>query len=206
MYLIGTGTEKRFFFLEPNSMITDVLSRRPSVLPQTLPLQRIRESARGLFLTTGPLYLASHWRAGHSFPCLATLLTTCPWCKSCEPRHHAYFTCLLKWDITYAHRVVLELPARAVPEITELYGKIFTATRRSARAPIILEIENAPATAAAPPPQVDHRETLRTIAKVYALPDPSAYSTEKDWLIAVDARVNDPDYTPAKNEPHVQSD
>lgn len=184
-------------------MITDVLSRPPSLLPPTLPLHRIRQSARGLFLTTGPLYLASHWRAGHSFPCLATILTTCPWCTGCEPRHHAYFPCLLKWDVTNAHRVVLELPARTAPEISDLYGKLFTASRRSARAPVSIEFNNAPPNAAAPPPRLDHRETLRTIAKVYALPDPAAYQTEKEWLVAVDARANDPDYTPAKNTPAV---
>ena len=180
-------------------MITDDLSRRPSVLPPTLPLHRIRQSARGLFLTTAPLYLASHWRDGHSFPCLAKLLTHCPWCAGCEARHHAYFPCLLRCDIQKAHRVVLELPARTVPEIPDLYGKTFTLTRRSTRAPVTIEFDNAPPTAADPPPRLDHRETLRTIAKVYALPDPAAYPTEKQWLVAVDARVTDPHYTPAQN-------
>jgi hypothetical protein len=179
-------------------MITDALSRRPRLLPPTLPLHRIRQSARGIFLTTAPLYLASHWRNGHSFPCLATILPTCPWCAGCEPRHHAYFPCLLKWDISNAHRVVLELPARTIPEISDFYGKVFTATRRSTRAPVTVTFDNAPPNAAAPPPHVDHRETLRTIAKVYALPDPAAYATELEWLVAIEARANDPDYTPAK--------
>ena len=179
--------------------ITDVLSRRPPIAPPTLQLYRIRNSARGLFLSTGPLYLASHWKGGHSFPCLATILTTCPWCVACDARNHAYFPCLLKSDSTGPHRLVLELPAKTIPQMTDLYGKTFTASRRAPRAPVTIEFDNAPPNAPNPPPRVDHRETLRTIAKVYSLPDPAAYANEKDWLVAIHARVNDPDYTPARN-------
>jgi hypothetical protein len=77
---------------------------------------------------------------------------------------------------------------------------IFAATRRSKRAPVMIEIEAPRADAAAPPPRLDHRETLRTIAKVYALPDPAAYETEQKWLFAIQDRVNDPNYSPAKNQ------
>lgn len=176
--------------------ISDALAKRPRILAPTLPLSRIQNAARGLFLSNAPLYLASHWRTSRSFPCLATILTTCPWCAGCESRHHAYFPCLLKWDTTGSHRVILELPARAMPEIDDLYGKVFIATRRTPKAPVTIELDDAAAAAATPPPRVDHRETLRTIAKVYALPDPAAYATEQEWIIAVHTRANDPDYTP----------
>jgi hypothetical protein len=95
--------------------------------------------------------------------------------------------------------VVLELPASCCPPDELLYGKHFTASRRGKRCPVNVEISDRQNSEPAPPPRRDQRETLRTIAKVYALPDPAAYDTEKEWLQAVQIRADDPDYSPGKS-------
>ena len=177
--------------------ITDVLSRRPRTLPPTLPLSRVHDFARGTILVDAPLFLASHWRNGRSFPCLSTILASCPYCAGCEQRHHAYIACVLNNGGTHTMKVVLELPAKCCPPDELLYGKHFVATRRGKRCPVNVEISDRQNDEPAPPPKADPRDTLRTIAKVYALPDPAAYDTEKEWLAAVQVRASDPDNSPA---------
>jgi hypothetical protein len=179
--------------------ITDVLSRRPRTLPPTLPLSRVRDYARGTILVDAPLFLASHWRNGRSFPCLEKILPSCPYCSGCEQRHHAYVACVLNSGGTHTSIVILELSARCFPLEEHLYGKHFTASRRGKRSPVDVEISDRQSDEPAPPPRREQRETLRTIAKVYALPDPVAYDTEKEWLAAVKIRVLDPDYSPGKS-------
>ena len=96
-------------------------------------------------------------------------------------------------------KVVLELPAKCCPPDELLYGKHFVATRRGKRCPVNFEISDRQNSEAAPPLKADPRDTLRTIAKVYAMPDPAAYDTEKEWLAAVHVRVSDPDYSPGRS-------
>ena len=179
--------------------VTDALSRRPRTLPPTFPLCRVHDFARGTILVDAPLFLASHWRLGRSFPCLKSILPSCPYCAGCEQRHHAYIACVLNNGAAHTMNVVLELPAKCCPPDTSLYGKHFTATRRGKRSPVIIELSDRRDDEPAPPPRRDQCETVRTIAKVYALPDPAAYDTEMEWLLAIEARAADPDYSPGKS-------
>jgi hypothetical protein len=179
--------------------VTDALARRPQVLPPTLPLARVKQHAHGTFLAATPLYLASHWRLGRSFPCLAPLLSHCPWCAGSERRDHAYIPVLLTHVPDRRPRVLLELPPYLFTENAELYGRHFTASRRCARAPVHLEISDRGQEEPSPPPSIPRDQVLRTLAKVYALPDPALYSTEAEWTLALQIRITSPDYTPGRH-------
>jgi hypothetical protein len=181
--------------------VTDALSRRPRVLPPTLPLVRVASMARGLFLADSPLYLPSHWRLGRSFPCVAALLQHCPWCAGAERREHAYIPVLLAHTGYKPTRDLLEVPPHVFTENAGLYGKCFTASRRSKRAPLLVSIEPRPDDKPPPPPPIDAHQVLRTLAKVYALPDPAAYDTEHEWLLALQIRTDSPDYSPGRHNP-----
>jgi hypothetical protein len=181
--------------------VSDALSRRPRVLPPTLPLVRVVSFARGLFLADSPLYLASHWRLGRSFPCVAPLLQHCPWCAGAEKREHAYIPVLLAHVGYKPTRDLLELPPHVFTENTRLYGMYFNASRRSKRAPVLMTIEPRQDNIPTPPIAIDNAQVLRTLAKVYALPDPAAYETEHEWLLALQIRTDSPDYSPGRHNP-----
>jgi hypothetical protein len=179
--------------------VTDVLASRPKILPATLRLCRVNSFARGAFLTRTPLYFASHWRLGRSFPCVKTILPNCPWCAGCERRDHAYIAAVVSSGSTAWSRVILELPAHSIPERNSLYNKPFTAERRSKRSQIIVNVADDLAGDVSHPTAIPAAEILRTIAKVYSLPDPLAYPTETEWLKALQIRIEDPNYSPAKS-------
>jgi hypothetical protein len=177
----------------------DALSRRPHVLPPTLPLVRVRDSARGVFLANAPIFFGTHWRIGRSFPCMLPLLGACPWCTSSERRDHAYIPVMLGHPGSRPTRDLLELPPSAFCENPNVYGKWFIAQRRSKKAPISIEVEDRKPEQSAPPPAIAADHSLRTLAKVFSLPDPLNFQTEAEWLLAVRLRIEHPDYSPAKH-------
>jgi len=62
-----------------------------------------------------------------------------------------------------------------------------------------MTIEPRPPNVSAPPPPIGSDQVLRTLAKVYALPDPAAYETENEWLLALEIRTRSPDYSPGRH-------
>jgi len=178
--------------------LIDRLTQRPGTTPPTLPLIRVRNVARGTILSSKPLFLPSHWRSSRSFPCTAELLGSCPWCVATPRREHAYIAATLLQATTRPRTIVLELPPHTLPTPAQLYGVCYLATRRSHRAPIVVELSTRPDNAPAPPPAIATDEILRTLRKVYHLPDPAAYRTEDLWLLDLKARVEHPDYTPQR--------
>jgi hypothetical protein len=60
---------------------------------------------------------------------------------------------------------------------------------------VILEDKEKPRSLAA----VEPTELIRTLMRLYALPERDDFQTEEAWLLAVRMRVMDHDYTPARS-------
>lgn len=176
------------------------LSCVPDILPPTLPLGRVKDIAFGIFLCERPLFLGSHWRQSRSYPCTTTLLEECRWCASSARRDHAYIAVALTSSVAPSRKTVLELPAATFVTTSFLYGQRFILRRSGKRQPVTIEISSRPDEAPAPPPLRDDMCIIRTLMKVYGLPDPKSYATEHEWLLEVQVRVNHPEYSPSKSQ------
>jgi hypothetical protein len=153
-----------------------------------------------LLLTTQPLFLGSHWRLGHTWPCLRSILPACPYCASSDPRQHAYIGAQRSRNSDSSEPQVFEFSTQTwlsltngTDEIADHRGHIISATRRSKRAPVelkwldkILKI----------PRSINHDEILYTLCNVYRLPLPHGTDNANEWRLAVQLRVNCPDYRP----------
>jgi len=176
------------------------LAIRPAICPPTWPLARIKDLAMGSFLCDSPLYLGSHWRLGRSFPCTTTLLEECRWCGSSERRDHAYIGVSLNCGSSPSRRVIIELSAATFIDINFQYGQRFVAKRKHKRGNVEIEISERPLDAKAPAAKIEQFSMVRTLMKVYGLPDPYCYDNERNWILDVQTRVNHPEYTPAKSQ------
>ena len=179
------------------------LSKRPALAKRTHRLVRLNADELVVLLCHSPAYFPSHWRSGHTFPCMAPILSTCPWCKACQSRDHAYVAGVQHRVQGWTEPVVIEMPPQSLhdamerADATDLHSYIMRATRRYSRAPLHVDLKE---------PEkrhdktIDHDAILRTLCKVYALPDPDAFPTTGEWKLACELRTNHADYTPARRQ------
>jgi hypothetical protein len=187
-------------------MLEDLLHKRPPIVHRTYRLLRVHESLRGLIISHAPVYLCSHWRKGRTYPCVRTLLGDCPWCAATPQRQHAYIGIVAYTPARAPTRCILELsPASLQAAMTRAnvfdpYARPFDAQRTYKKSPVELRLLEPLKPEEPVKTPIDTNEIVRTLAKVYALPDPSDHGSEEAWLLAVRLRVNSLDYTPAKHQ------
>jgi len=128
------------------------------------------------------------------------LLDECRWCVSSARRDHAYIGVLLRCGSSPSRKVIVELSAATFIDVSFQYGQVFIARRKHKRGNVEIEISERPENSPTPMTKIDHFSILRTLMKVYGLPDPYAYNNERDWLLDVQTRVIHPEYTPAKSQ------
>jgi hypothetical protein len=179
------------------------LEPEPQCVPRTLRLIRVYDVVRGIITSHEPLYLASHWRIGRSYPCIKHVVGVCPWCKGLPRREHAYIGVTTSTKAGQLFRAIMELPPDALAaamrdvETGDLYALGFDASRRHAKAPLKIDLHDGPDRVAAVGVTTTSTDILRTLAKVYGLPDPWTFTTEEDWKHQVYLRTNDPEYSPS---------
>jgi hypothetical protein len=185
------------------NMSVESLLAPPPLAPPTLRLLRCPDRMPLWVLSETPLYMASHWRNGRSYPCTATLFNYCLWCRSHERREPAYIGVLIGTEVS---KRILEVPPRplleiikALPEGRTLLGATITPRRHSRYSPIMLDCELSSATNFKGP-RITPADILRTLAKVYGLPDPLGVDPEA-WTKAVMERVTADGYNPSTKLP-----
>jgi hypothetical protein len=181
------------------------LSTPPTLLPPTLPLIRVRDHLNAVALAPKLDYLPSHWYNSRSFPCTMPLIQTCPWCDKTPKRLHAYLPILLKPPTADAYQAILELPATAATAAYNDHQEPIlyhycTITRRHKKATPQITFGDQIKTTLMPP-MVQPLQTLRTLCKIYALPDPLNYSSHAEWSLAVKLRISQPTYSPSRSQP-----
>lgn len=188
-------------------MFDPELNERPRSVSTTLRLVRVYSKLAGIFASEAPLYIGSHWRNGRSWPCVKKLLGHCPWCKGTPRREHAYLGVIITAAPDQKYRAVIELPPDTVHTALTISGAAepfrhgFTAERPRPKAPLRLKVDSdlVPGWETLRP--TDAFEMLRTIARVYALPDPAEATARETWLLNLRLRIEDPEYSPAVRQP-----
>jgi hypothetical protein len=157
-------------------------------------------------LSEVPSYLDSHWRKSRTYPCTLQLVGACPWCDTAEKRQHAYLAGRRIEQNDQKSLCVLELPPSSLHAAmdteahSDLHGVGLIAMRpRKHATPEIKLYWPKPSERERAGP-IASTEILRTLAKVYALPDPDDMDTEA-WAWAVKARTSSPDYSPSTHQP-----
>ena len=197
--------------------MTDIdLTVKPAVRVPTYRLVRLHSQDRMLILTPHPAFLASHWRHARSFPCCQKLVGSCPWCDQCDRREHAYLGVLVPPTTMPPYRAILEAPpgplfaAMNAQNLNIVFGSTLISRRTAAKA--TPEINLLPFTGKDAEERVltrldskfhpiSQQDILRTLCKIYALPDPLEFKTTGEWKLAVKLRISSPDFTPAKHQP-----
>jgi hypothetical protein len=183
------------------------LSERPAVVPTTLRLVRCYDRLAGVVASHEPIYFGSHWRLGRSWPCTKKLLGHCNWCKGNTVRTYSYLGVLVVHNTNQYYKAVLELPpdrlaeAMKIAELDDPYWHEFEAIRRAKRQPIRLTLSKLCITTQTQSPPVLPWDMLRTLSRIYGLPDPHEAAARDTWLAQVDLRTSDPEYSPAKQLP-----
>jgi len=184
--------------------VESVLAARPQLRRPALRVVRCRDNLRLVSLSHSPLFMASHWRGGRSFPCSRDLIGECRLCASSTRRHHAYIAGTINsGNGEHWFRAALETPPepllRAIDESKspDLLGRCLQLNRPHKRGSIqvIIKDEEKPRALAATEPS----ELIRTLMRLYALPEREDFQTEEAWLLAVRMRVMDKEYTPARS-------
>jgi hypothetical protein len=188
-------------------MFDPELDQPPRTMQSPLRLVRVYDRLAGVFVSREPLYLGSHWRQGRSFPCVRKLLRECPWCRSTARREHAYLGVLVKTAPGHYYRAVIEIPPATVAQALadsdqeDLWGLAFQASRRHKKAPLSLVVSDERCPGIENQAQTTSFDILRTLARVYGLPDPLEASAKESWLLQVQLRITHADYSPAKHGP-----
>jgi hypothetical protein len=188
-------------------MLEEQLLTVPRILPSTLRLIRVRERLLSIVLSAKPVYIGSHWKNGRNVPCTRSLLNECPWCVSTPLRHHAYLGVRVTPPAATRFDAVVELSPQALLEATQvaatqnLHGLTLVCSRRHKKAPIDIHLDVDQHAALAILRIISTDDVLRTIAKVYGLPDPASYDGDQAWLLALRSRVFDPTYSPSRAQP-----
>ena len=184
--------------------VIDTLSTRPSARPPALHVVRCHDQLVFISLSNAPLFLASHWRNGRSFPCSADLIGECRFCSPCPRRVHAYLAGMIasgngqswfKGAVELSPEPLLRLMDES--GVADLLGHCLALDRQHKRGSVQVSFrkeQRRPNLSA-----IGHMEILRTLTRLYALPEPDDYLTEEAWLLAVRIRVMAPDYTPARS-------
>jgi len=187
-------------------MATVDLTVRPYTRRPTLRLIRIGDLIRFQILSTCPSYLDSHWRRARTYPCTMKLVGSCPWCDTSEKRQHAYLAGRRLGQNSDSFQCILELPPSALhvamdaEQANDLHGWRLTADRPRKHATPQVKLYPPQPTERERTHAIPATEIVRTLAKIYALPDPDDLDTAA-WSWAVKARTSSPDYSPSTHQP-----
>jgi hypothetical protein len=188
-------------------MWTVDLRTRPALSRPTLRLLRPMDGSRIHVLSTQPCFARSHWRRCRSFPCTKSWIEECPFCDHASSREHAY---LIGHPWTHNKQpslYVIDLPAAAFLKALEQHTyDTIAGTQLEIRRPakhatpqILIYRSTDVDEKSAPLPE--QTEVLRTLCKVYSLPDPESYATRQAWNLAIKLRISDPEYSPSRRQP-----
>jgi len=191
-------------------MKTVDLTIRPAAKAATYRIIRLHDRDRMLILSCVPAYLPSHWRRARSFPCCQPLVGSCPWCDSSERRDHAYLGVLVTTPTQPPFRAIVEAPpsslraAMEAENVVSLFGLTLDSRRSQKKATPQITLIPAPEGLRCKSQPIEQDDILRTLCKVYALPDPADFTTTAEWQLATRLRISSAEYSPAKHQPPVE--
>ena len=190
-------------------MLSSVFYVRPPRREPCLQLVRIHDRAVFLLISDRFLWLPSHWEQGRSWPCTERLCGTCPRCLQSSPRRNYAYAGALHGYLHTEQRdlVILELSEHVAEQILEkkdqaagesfteyVRGSAWTVTKpnRYAKA----KIERLQPTV--PSITVPEESIIRTLCRIYSMPERENFSSMGEWQEAVQRRILDPAYSPGK--------